>query len=148
MIAINCGKFFIFFLSCNNLGKFSFTSVVEKKCQVDSTFIMQTAAVAVWTKWYLAREVFDTFGAGLSRSELEQDSSSTHQFAGHSLPGGRVLSQVDFPKWALGHKARARVLIGQSPWEQQHVRVDLIAAFFYQHVLLRQKRRRQIRRLR
>lgn len=89
---------FFYFLSCINLGKFSFTSVVEKKCQVDSTLIMQTAAVAVWTKWYLAREVFDTFRAGLSRSELEQDSSRTHQFAGHSLPGGRVLSQVDFPK--------------------------------------------------
>lgn len=65
--------------------------------------------------------------------------SRTHQFASHPLPSGGVLSQVDFPKWALGHEATAVILVGQFPWKQENIHVDLVAAFFYSHVLLQTK---------
>lgn len=60
----------------------------------------------------------------------------THQFTGHSLPGRDILSQVNFPKRTLWHKAGTVTLVGQSPWKQQHVHVDLVAPIFHRHFFL------------
>lgn len=50
---------------------------------------------------YLAGEMFGTSGKTFEKSALAGFQlllSRTHQFASHSLPGGDVLSQVNFPK--------------------------------------------------
>lgn len=85
---------------------------------------------------HLAEEIFGRERESYKKSGAGRIPANTHQFTGHPLPGRNVLSQVNFPKGALGHETRAWILVGQLPWKQENVQVDLIAAFLNSHVLL------------